>query len=324
MDNLQEFIDSINIIKILDHYGFNTKTYNGNLIRSRCKIHDGDNPSSFVINKDSGLWYCHTNCGGGDLFTLVEKMEDVSFKESVKFLSDFYQIDLSNVKVDRKSAEFKKGLKEFLSAMSVVKKKEFEEYKILSSLNDISSYKDFKKETLDAFKVTLADEYLFKNSSGEVKKFNSRYVFPIFINGKLVGESARAKGDDRIKWLHQPSGIKTSDLLYNIDRAKHEDYFIMVEGFDDVMAYYEIGLSAVATFGSNISESQYKTTIKYGKPIVLSFDGDKAGEKATRKAIEMFKNKAEVYVVDLPSGEDPASIERGELNELFKKKRRVI
>ena len=74
---IQQHLD---VEALLEHYGFNNIHNNGDIIRACCKLHGGDNPTAFVINKNTGLWYCHTGeCGGGDVFTLVQKFEGINF-----------------------------------------------------------------------------------------------------------------------------------------------------------------------------------------------------------------------------------------------------
>ena len=61
---IDKIMKDIDIVKLLDHYGFDTSNNNGGYIRCACKIHGGDNPTSFVINTDNTLWFCHTgDCG---------------------------------------------------------------------------------------------------------------------------------------------------------------------------------------------------------------------------------------------------------------------
>ena len=96
----------------------------------------------------------------------------------------------------------------------------------------------------------------------------------------------------------------------------------MCEGIVDVMAFYEIGIPAVCTFGANITDKQYSLLIKTGADLVFAYDGDKAGIKVTNKAIEMFKNKANISVIEFSEGKDPANISRKELLELYERRKR--
>ena len=83
MDAVSVIKQNIDVEKILRHYNVDFK-YFGDYIRCACPIHNGDNPTAFVINEDF-LWSCHTGgCGAGDVFTFIEQMEDLDFPKAVK------------------------------------------------------------------------------------------------------------------------------------------------------------------------------------------------------------------------------------------------
>ena len=88
-------------------------------------------------------------------------------------------------------------------------------------------------------------------------------------------------------------------------------------------AYYEVGITAVATFGAHLTDKQYKLIIKTGADVALSYDNDVAGNKARDKAIKMLKNKCNLYAVLLPEGHDAENIERGELKELYDNRKKM-
>jgi DNA primase len=84
-----------------------------------------------------------------------------------------------------------------------------------------------------------------------------------------------------------------------------------------VWAYHEIGVTAVCTYGAHLADEQYKLLLKTGADIILSYDNDDAGNKARDKAIEMLKNKTNLFLVTLPKGKDPENITRQELRECY-------
>ena len=94
---------------------------------------------------------------------------------------------------------------------------------------------------------------LEKKDGSKYKLFN-RLLFPIIVEGVQIGISLRrTKSTDFPKWSHQPRGIKTEEVLYNIDSVVVNEPIIVVEGILDVWAFYEIGLNAVCVFGSHIT-----------------------------------------------------------------------
>ena len=319
----EKVIANMDVLKLLEHYNFNTTNYAGSTIRSACTIHGGNNPTSFVINTDSGLWYCHSGCGGGDIFTLVERMEDITFKESVEFLSKFFDIDVSGLNISQNKNKLEKELKNFVGIIKRSHTSPLETFKFVADTVGMKSYRNFTKDTLDAFNVVYAKSIELFNKNGELYTALDRILIAIIFEGLQIGISLRkTKSADFPKWSHQPRGLKVNEMLYNYDRVIGENVLIVTEGMFDVWAYHEIGLPAVCTFGANISHQQYVLLLQTGADIVMSYDEDKAGREGTRKALELFKNKANIYKVQFNEGDDPASITREELLELYGKRKR--
>ena len=99
--------ENIDVEKILNYYNINYN-YNGDYIRCKCPIHNGDNPTAFVVN-DKFLWSCHTgDCGNGDVFTFIEKMEDVDFINATKKLAEILDLNINGMIIaERKNTQKK-------------------------------------------------------------------------------------------------------------------------------------------------------------------------------------------------------------------------
>lgn len=141
----------------------------------------------------------------------------------------------------------------------------------------------------------------------------------------MVGASLRAtSGADAIKWLHIPKGLKKRSILYNYDNLdKSCDRVFVVEGMTDVMSMEEAGfVNVVGVLGSSITAEQIEKLF-FATEVVLCFDGDFAGKKATLSAIEKMWQTFDIYVMDLPEGKDPGSMTSEELLYSYSKKRRV-
>ena len=97
--------------KILEYYNFRNIDETDDSIRSCCEIHKGNNPTAFVWNKTNNLWYCYTgNCGGGDIFTLIEKMDGVKFTEAVSIAAKILGISIDGMEIKQQSNIIKKIL----------------------------------------------------------------------------------------------------------------------------------------------------------------------------------------------------------------------
>ena len=320
---IDKILQNIDVTKLLEHYGFNISSNNGGYTRSACKIHDGNNPTGFVMNTNTTLWFCHTgDCGGGDIFTLVQIMEKCTFQESVKWLSNFYDVDINNLELSDRKNDVRKELDRFVKAILGSRIRNFEEFKFDTTVHQVKKYRGFKEDTLDYFDVGFVKEIeLEKNDGGKYSIFN-RIVFPIFYKKELVGASLRrTKSSDSPKWSHQPLHIKTSDMLYNYDNTQGCLSVVVVEGIVDVLAFHEIGVVAVCTFGAHLSNRQYRLLLRIGADIVLAYDGDDAGRTATQKAIKLLKGKANISVIHFADEQDAANITREELLALYEQRK---
>ena len=311
--NATEILAKQDITKLLEYYGFENITQEGDKIRSCCKIHGGNNPSAFVVDVNTNLYFCHTGCGkGGHIFTLVMVMEDCSFRESVTFLSKFYDVDIQGLEIKEREEKYIKDIKNFIRVVRK-KRREINEYNPKYTRKDVKRFRNFKEETIEYFGMFYVEEIEIK-TNGKTCHIKSKLFFPIVWEGKRIGALLRRTNEkEKLKWSNQPISLPTGDLLYNYDNAKGKYDIVVVEGITDVWAFHEIGVTAVSTFGANLTKEQFYLLIKTGANITLCYDGDKAGRKATEKAKEMLKNKADVYYIQMNEGEDPESISREEL-----------
>ena len=318
----EKVIENMDVMKLLEHYNFDTSNLSGTNVRAACEIHGGSNPTSFIINIETGLWFCHSGCGGGDIFTLVELMEKISFKESVVFLSNFFDVNIKDMKMTKNKSKLEKELKNFMSVIKRSHTKPLESFEYVADTSGIRSYRNFSKETLDRFKVVYADKIELEKKNGDKYHLYNRILIPIIKKGNQIGISLRkTKESDYPKWSHQPNGLKINNTLYNYDNMIGKKEIVIVEGVFDVWAYDEIGVTAVATFGAKISHQQYKLLIQSGADLIMSYDGDEAGTDGTLSAISLFHNKANLYRVAFDEGEDPASISREELLKRYERRR---
>lgn len=326
MDALQLIKEKLDVEAILDYYDFDNARASGNKLRSCCKIHGGDNYNGFVIDLDTGLWSCHTgDCGNGDIFHLVQKLEEVSFPVSVHRIAEIMNLNIGDLQIVARNKQEQRELKEFLKAIKQTQKRELEEFTEDFEKKKVTRFKTFKTETIQKFGLVLFKEFFGVKTNGEQMVLADRLGFPIINEGKLIGYSLRStKVDDVPKWIHQPTHIKTSELLYNYDVVIGAIKVVVCEGITDVWAFDEIGIPAVCTYGAKISEEQQKLLLKLGCDLVFAFDGDEAGHTATKKAYEMFHRTTNIEFIHFAYGEDPESIERETLLNYYKTKTRKV
>ena len=145
-------------------------------------------------------------------------------------------------------------------------------------------------------------------------RFYDRVMFPIFDEqGHNIAFGGRIMGDGQPKYLNtaETSVFHKKRNLYGFNWAKEfivaQDTAIVVEGYTDCIACWEAGIkNVVATLGTALTEHHVKTLTRFAKRIVYMFDGDAAGQKAARRAIQFIEQDSmDLRCVVLPDGNDP-------------------
>jgi DNA primase len=145
-------------------------------------------------------------------------------------------------------------------------------------------------------------------------RFRGRIMFPVLdVNGRPVAFGARAMGSHEPKYLNSPetAAYVKGQHLYGLFQSKEEirrrKFAILVEGYLDLIALHQFGIvNAVASLGTALTLEQAKLLSRFAKRIVINYDGDAAGIKAARKAIEhLLPLDLETKVLVLPDGKDP-------------------
>jgi DNA primase len=310
-DVIKPFIDQE---YILNYYKFKNINRHGKYIRACCKIHDGNNPTGFVYNTENDLWYCHTgDCGGGDAYELISKLENCSFPEAIIKASEIFNVDINELELTHIKTDNEKEREEWLKLMKE-KVYELKEFNFSSSeLKPIKKFRHFKQETLEYFGAEYVDEIIVYNSDNEPYTLRNRIVIPIYFNDVKVGVSLRrVKNNDIQKWSHQ--GFESRYFLYNIDNCikyiteNNIDEIMIVEGIFDVWNCYEQGIyNVVATFGAHLTDEQENMLLRLCTTIITAYDGDETGIINTLKVIERTKYKFDVYCIEFKVDEDPGS-----------------
>lgn len=150
--------------------------------------------------------------------------------------------------------------------------------------------------------------------------FRDRLIFPIFNeSGECVGFGGRVlKPDVEPKYLNSPESkiFKKSEVLYGLFQSKESirktGKVYLVEGYFDYLTLWDKGIkNVVATCGTALTETHVKKILKYSEEIIILLDGDRAGRKASVRAIGLFVKENKLpQVVQLPEGEDPDSFLR--------------
>lgn len=315
-DVISDVQKKVNIVDVISKYLPIEKK--GKNYFAICPFHDDHNPS-MSISPEKQIYTCFVCGASGNVFTFVQNYENISFTSAVKKVASFVSIDIdvsfnSHIKENVSSA-YDKYYKMFSlvnkiyqnniktvygkKAIDYLKNRNItddiiEEFKIGLSLNDnsvsklLESKKYQKEEMVDIGLCGIKDNFTYDI-------FRGRIMFPLEDdNGRIVGFSGRiydSSSDNKYVNSKESVIFKKGKLLYNYKRAlayaREKDYVIVVEGFMDVIRLYTIGIkNVVATMGTAITSYHAKLIRRLSKNIILCFDGDKAGAKATKSALK--------------------------------------
>ncbi len=314
-DVILDIKSKVNIVDVISEYL--PVEQKGKNYFAICPFHDDHNPS-MSISPEKQIYTCFVCGASGNVFNFVANYEKVSFASAVKKVAQKAGINLDiNVKDDYKPQDTKydKYYKMFditnkyyqNNIKSVYGKKAIEylhnrkidddiinEFEIGLSMNDNNVSKLLEKKGYDVNE--LIDIGLCGKKDNFIYDiFRNRIMFPLYnLDGKPVGFSGRIyNGEKDSKYVNSKESIifKKGNLLYNYHRAlshaREKHQIIVVEGFMDVIRLYTIGIkNVVATMGTAITKEHANLLMKLSKNIVLCFDGDKAGEKATISALD--------------------------------------
>ena len=335
-EEILELKHRINIVDIIKDYVSLTKR--GKNYFGICPFHDDHNPS-MSVSSEKQMYKCFVCGAAGDVFHFVKDYEKISYYEAVKRVVDKAGLNISidiNTKT-KNSADIK--FKEQYDIYDISNK--LYQNNLNTSLGKTArNYLSDRKITEDMIKhfqigLSLNDNNLCKllinkgysedllvksgiairGNNGTNDIYRNRIMFPLWdINGKTIGFSGRIyEGNDQSKYINtmETDIFKKGSLLYNYNNAREsiikEDKVIIVEGFMDVIRLYSIGINNVlATMGTAITKEQVNLIRKLTNNVILMFDGDSAGEKATLSFIEVSKDiDFDIKIVRLEDDLDP-------------------
>lgn len=333
-EKINEIRRSINIVDIIGEYI--PITQKGRNYFAVCPFHDDHNPS-MSISKEKQIYTCFVCGAHGNVFNFVMNYENKSFVEVLKKFANRLGLpldidDYQEKKVDNKitsmyeiydfaSKYYQNNLltKEGSEALLYLKNRGFTDdvikefgigVSIKNKLYQIYKSKKYNDDLLlDSGICTINDDNIIYDT------FIDRIMFPLYdLDGKVNGFSGRIyRSENSSKYVNSKESdiFKKGNLLYNYHRAKEsarkKDSIIIVEGFMDVIALYKIGIyNVVASMGTAITTTQAKLLRKLSSNIILCFDGDKAGEKATKACVkELSGSNVSVKVIRLKDDLDP-------------------
>jgi len=305
-----------------------------------CPFHDDHKPSmSIVTHREKAFYKCFSCDASGDCFSFMQNYLKLSFVESLKMLAERTGIELSNrTPEDCASDSMREKLRNATSwAMQLYQ----DELKANDHALKIIESRGITNESVQTFCIGLApDAWTFLadkigNASARVETgkeagllkqkedriydaFRNRIMFPIFNDSgaPIAFGGRRINEEDEPKYINSPETeiFHKSKTLYGLHLARRtiqtENKAIVVEGYTDVIACHQVGVTnVVATLGTALTPQHAQKLSRLCDEVILVFDGDEAGQRAADRAVEIFFAKEiDVSICVLPEGKDPADI----------------
>ena len=306
-----------------------------------CPFHEEKTPS-FSVNTQKGFYHCF-GCGvSGDAIRFLMDYDNLPFPEAIERLAEFNGLDVPYEDDGRQTDPQEKdcydlGLECLADAAAFFHEAFYGESG--KAARDYLRQRQLKKATVDAFQLGYAPpgnallahlgskyplQLLQDVGLVGVKEdhhydwFRERVIFPIHnIKGKVIAFGARAMGEAQPKYLNSPetTWFNKRFELYGLHQAMQarERTLLVTEGYMDVIKLWQHGVkNAVAALGTAIGDTHISQLKKRAEKVYFSFDGDTAGQKAARKALEavfsQHDKQHEWRFMFMPTGEDPDSL----------------
>ena len=331
---LDELVERSDIVDVVSQYVQLTKK-GGNLF-GLCPFHNEKTPS-FSVSPDKQIYHCF-GCGkGGGVVSFIMSIENLSFPDAVRFLAEKNGMTVPEESTDQEIPRQRKRMLElnreaarwFYACLNGpggakaaayldkrgIAKKTANRFGLgaapegWDNLLKAMREKGFTQDELLAAGLVTAGQRRKENGTRSVyDKFRDRLMFPVIdIRGEVLGFSGRALNDDQEpKYLNSPETLVFSKrrTLFGMNLAKNtkRGSILLVEGNIDVVTLHQAGFdNAVASMGTALTTEQTRLISRYAKEIVICYDNDPAGKKATERALDLLKNSEfSVRVLKLP------------------------
>jgi DNA primase len=311
----------------------------GKSLKGLCPFHQEKTPS-FYVTPEKGTFTCYGCHAYGDIFTMVQQQEGLSFPEALRFLIEHFHLPLS-------PQHQKNDPPDYYDQINTAALTFFEQQ--LWSTSEGRTARQYLTdrglcdETLKTFHVGLAPNtwdqlrlrleghgftarqgldmgLLATSEQGRVyDRFRNRIIVPIFsMNDKVLAFGGRALDDQPAKYINSPETplYKKGHHLFAFNLARQhvrtEKSLILVEGYFDQISLYQHGIKhAVAGLGTALTDEQAYLIKRFADLVYICYDNDPAGQKAASAAVEkLLIHQVSTRVVPLQGGKDPDEIVR--------------
>ncbi|MGK7880495.1 MAG: DNA primase [Crocosphaera sp.] len=346
-DTIEEVKEKIDIYEVVSDYVVLKKR--GQNYVGLCPFHQEKTPSFTVNQNKQMYYCFGCGEGGNGIKFLMEigqqSFSQVVLELAKRYQVPLKTLEPEKRQEIQKELSLREQLYEIVALTSNFYEHALQESLGENALNYLIEKRQFQPETIQKFNLGYAPSgwetlyrYLVeqkrypialveeaglikprKKGNGYYDTFRDRLMIPIKdIQGRVIAFGGRSLTDDEPKYLNSPETplFNKGKTLFALDQAKNSirsfDKVIVVEGYFDAIALHEAGISnTVASLGTAFSESQLKQLLRYSnsKKVIFNFDADKAGIKATERAITeieslIYSGQVNLKILNIPDGKD--------------------
>ncbi|MDY7041076.1 MAG: DNA primase [Chloroflexota bacterium] len=335
MSVVDEIKTRMDIVDLISEYV--TLRKSGRNYTGLCPFHSEKTPS-FVVFPETQTWHCFGACAtGGDIFTFIQKRENMDFPESLRLLAQRAGVALEPPS-EKKTAE--EQLKQRLREINAAAAKYFHDLLLTASQGEIAreylTQRGINQETTSRFQLgyaldswqALSDHLRTRgyqqedilsagliiergeDGSGTYDRFRGRLVIPIRDSrGRVIGFGARTLDPEGVpKYMNSPQTplFDKSGVLFGLDMAKGairaQGLAVIAEGYMDVLQAHQAGIgNVVASMGTALTEAQLRLLKRMTRNFALALDADAAGDQATLRGLAVARETLDREIVPVPT-----------------------
>ena len=317
--------------------GYVTLKRAGSNVKGLCPFHSEKTPS-FTVYPSSQSFYCFGCGAGGDVITFTMKYHNLDYMGAVEYLANRAGISIPQNGEREENGVPRKRIYELNLAVARYFRECLFDPKIGSEAMDyLVNDRKLSSATIKRFGLGFAPNHPFvllqhlrslgftdeEMTAGYIEAksqktgkpysiFRNRVMFPIIdTSGNVIAFGGRVMDDSKPKYLNSSDtpAFKKSKNLFALNYAKGEcaERMILCEGYMDVIALHAAGFPfAVATLGTAITSEQARLMTKYTKKVIITYDSDEAGQKATDRAMQILGEVGmDVRVLSMSGAKDP-------------------
>jgi DNA primase len=310
---IPEIKDRLDVVTVVGRYVPLKKS--GSSYKGLCPFHSEKTPS-FHVFPQTGTWKCFGCGAGGDIFTFVEKKENLPFSDVLRLLAKEAGVQLSEPKPELRDALQR------LRDLHIQATSWFQGQLLTSPegqrARDYLQRRGISQESIETFQLGYARdgwEHLIRHlkglgftldeivqgglaiqreHGGAYDRFRGRLIIPIHdAQGRPIAFGGRILEQGEPKYLNSPQTplFDKSQVIFALDKAKRairaKDQVVLVEGYMDVISVHQSGFkNVVAAMGTAITPQQIKLLSRYSRNFVFALDADAAGARATWRGVQ--------------------------------------